>query len=280
MRSGILAAGAAVVLLLAGCTAAGGSADSAGSGAESAPEAPAEDGGGSRAVISSGTLSITADDPVAAADETVRLVEASGGRVDRRSETPAVEDGAQAFADLTVRIPSERLTATVREVRALGEVEAYELLEDDVTAESQDLDARISALRESTGRLATLLGTAPTTRDLVDIESALSTRQSELETLEARSRALVDQVSFATLEVSFLSEGVVPDDRPDDFLSGVAAGWEGLTGFVGAVLVGVGVLLPWLVVPAAAAAVVLLVLRRRRRSGPGGPPAAGATMEA
>ena len=61
----------------------------------------------SRAVIARGSLFVTVADPLEAAAEAVRIVEQAGGRIDRRSERPAVDgDGGYSSAELTVRIPS------------------------------------------------------------------------------------------------------------------------------------------------------------------------------
>lgn len=271
-------------LVLGGCSGAGGAASD-----EAAPiPAPAEDGGGtgaadpgaadgdsSRSVVAQGSLFVTVPDPIAAAEDAAEIVESVEGRIDRRSERPAGDAAVPASAELTVRIPSDRLTSTVDELKGLGELEDYQLTEDDVTDQTRDLDARISALRASTARLSALLATAASTADLLEIETTLSQRQSDLESLESQSRSLADQVALATLTVSFGSESTAPVDRPADFASGVVTGWEGLVAFTGAVLVGVGVMLPWLIVPAIAASAVLVAIRvRRRRTVP-----AAATME-
>ena len=42
---------------------------------------------------------------------------------------------------------------------------------------------------------------------------------------------LVDQVDFSTVTVDLVTEAVAPDPQPDDFWSGVVAGWAALTAF-------------------------------------------------
>lgn len=228
-----------------------------------------------RQVISQGSVAITAENPIDAADDAARIVERAGGRVDSRNEYPAAGPGDDTeSADLVVRIPAASLTATLAEIIELGKLEQQQLAATDVTAQSQDLDARITALRTSTGRLTALLATAATTKDLIDIESSLSERQGQLESLESQRRGIADQVDLATVSIGFGSEATAPVDTPDSFLSGVVTGWDSLVGFTGALLVAFGVALPWLVVLAIAGAIVLVVARRRRRT-PVGPATIG-----
>ena len=220
-----------------------------------------------RDVIVQGYLTITAEDPIEAADDAVRIVERSGGRVDNRTEQPDVDGrGGGAFAQLVVRIPSDGLTETLDEIKELGEVENVSINSTDVTAETQDLDARIDALQASVDRLLALLASATSTTDLIAIETALSERQADLESLEAQRRYLSEQVDLSTITVDFGSEDDAPIDEPEGFLEGLVAGWNALVGFLGAALIAFGVSLPWLAAVAVLALVVLLIVRALRRS--------------
>ncbi len=275
--------GAAVlvaVVLLTGCTT--GASDSTSDEAPPSNGLPTKDftegfdgdasGGASpesadRDVIVQGYLTITAEDPIEAADDAVRIVERSGGRVDSRSEQPGLDRGGNgAFAQLVVRIPSDELTTTLDEIKELGEVEDVSINSTDVTAQAQDLDARIEALQASTDRLLALLASATSTTDLIAIETALSERQANLESLQAQRRYLSEQVDLSTITVDFGSEDAAPVDEPEGFLDGLVAGWNALVGFLGAVLIAFGVALPWLAAVAVLALVALLIVRGARRS--------------
>ena len=94
------------------------------------------------------------------------------------------------------------------------------------------IDARIEALQASVDRMLALLAEADDTADLITIESELTARQAELDGLTAQRDWLADQVDYSTLTVELLSEGIAPDAGPDDFWSGLAAGWEALVGFL------------------------------------------------
>lgn len=219
---------------------------------------------GDRSVVTTGFLYVTAEAPLEAADEAVAIAERAGGRVDARQEF-APSGGDAGGAELMLRIPADRLTATLDELEALGEVEQLSLDAVDVTREVQDVDARIAALRSSVGRLLDLQGAAGSIDDLIALETAISDRQAELESLEARQRSLTDQVSLSTITLTLGSERVAPVDEPDTFVTGLIAGWDALVAFGSGLLVVLGVLLPWLVLLGLIGFVVLLVVRRARR---------------
>jgi Domain of unknown function (DUF4349) len=274
-------------LSLAGCTASSGSSRSADSSSQVAPApaagAVADSASGAdvadptttdRQVVTTGTATITAQDPVSAADRAVTIVTAAGGRVDAQQQKAPV-DGDRGSASLTLRIPSAQLTSVLDRIRKLGSVQNVQLASDDVTRQTEDLGARITAQRASVNRLVKLLGTANTTKDVIALENAVSDRQGNLESMEAQQRSLDDQVSLATVTVSFVSVANAPVRGPDTFWSGLATGWQSFVGFAAGSFVVIGVLIPWIVFLAAVAAVALVLVRvvrawRRRRIAPVG----------
>lgn len=291
----------AAAVLFTGCSASGGSQDASsavGGPAMSAPDAAnpgvaVQEGGKAdgtasgglvtadqkdQSVVTTGSLSVTSDDPVDAARRTVDLVTAASGRVDSRSEQPG-SDTQPASATLVVRIPADRFEAVAAKIADLGDVADYNTNSTDVTSTKKDLDARIDALKASVDRLITLMAGADTTADLIAIESSLSQRQADLESLTSQRDALADQIDYSTLSVQFFAPGIAPVAGPNSFWDGLVAGWNTLIAFLAGTLVVIGVFLPWLALLAIIAAVVLLIVRlsTRRRRGSGRPPTAQQT---
>lgn len=264
-----------VTLALAGCSASPGSSMGAGDsppseGAPSvsrngvelvAPEAAADS---TRQVITTGYVTITVDKPVDASAEAVRIVERSGGRVDGRTETAPV-NGNDGSATLTLRIPSDTLTATLEKLRTLGAVQEVSLNSADVTMETQDLDARITAMTASVDRLLALLSNATDTENLITLETAISDRQAQLESMESQRRYYADQVSLSTVTLNLVSDFTAPTANPDNFFDGLAAGWNSFVAFFAGLVVAFGVLLPWLIFLAIVTVIVAVVVRRRRK---------------
>jgi len=280
--------GPVVVLLLAGGLLAGCSAASdtsgdraAGSVAEAPPGLAGEgkaDGAAvagaastvDRQIVTSGSVLIVVADPAAAAQRASELVESADGRVDERVEQ-AASDEQEASAHLVVRIPSPQLTQTLKKLKALGDADRVQLNATDVTDAAQDLDARISALKVSVARLETLMASATSSADLLAIESALSSRQADLEAKQAERSGLAGQVALATITLDLVPEGTVVTNGPSGFWSAIAAGWAALLRTLKAVTIAVGVLLPWAAfsgVLGAGTLVVVRVVRRRRAQKP------------
>jgi hypothetical protein len=265
----------AAALALTGCAAGASGAGDAGIPAPAdGGEAPGFAGGGAdsgdgptasvdRQVVITGDVTITAEDPLAASKDAVRIVEAAGGRVDDRTEY-APGDHDNGSAQLTLRIPADRLTAVLDKLEALGTTEQVSLSTSDVTVEKQDLDARIDALKASIERLNALIAKAKNISDLIALEGEISSRQGELESLEAQQRYLADQVAMSTVTLYLQSTAQAPVTQPDTFWDGLSAGWGAFVGFWAALLVVLGVLLPWIVTLGVIALVIVLLVRRRQ----------------
>lgn len=261
-------------LALTGC-AAGFSESASDSGGVSAPESEylTSEGGDAttsdmadvdRQVIVTGWVTVTVEDPLEAASEAIRIAESVGGRVDSRNEY-APSNGDKGSATLTLRLPAEGLTQTLDQIKALGEVREVSLNSSDVTMATQDLDARISALSAAIDRLEALLETATNTDDLIALETAITDRQAQLESLEAERRYYADQVALSTVTVNLQSVADAPVEEPVTFWDGLIAGWNAFVAFFAGLVVVLGVLLPWLVFAAIVTAVILLIVRARRK---------------
>ncbi|CAM3997274.1 DUF4349 domain-containing protein [Tsukamurella ocularis] len=199
-----------------------------------------------RQVITTGTVDVTNADPASAARELAATAERLGGRVDARTET----GGDDARARLTLRVPNDKVNELVEKVGGLGEVGSVRLEHEDVTGTVVDLEARIRATQVSVDRLTAILAKAETTDQVIAAESALTSRQQELESLQSRRASIGDRVSLSTVTVS-IDKPTVTTDR-SGFTGGLQNGWDALLGAGRWLLVIVGAVLPW--------AAVLLVL--------------------
>jgi hypothetical protein len=214
-------------------------------------------------IIRTGYLSLSVASPSDTADEVSELVEAAGGRIASRSDYTPVEYG-QPSSYLEARIPYDVLDATVASLQNLGDVQEVSLNSFDVSLQKVDLDARIQVLESAIARLNELLAEAANTADLIAVESALSERQAELDSLQSQRDYLSDQTLFATLSVSLITPLSATPADPDGFLDGIVRGWESVLAFFAGVMVWAGILVPWI---GLAAVVILLgiVIRRIRK---------------
>lgn len=255
-----------LAVLVTGCSASSGgsAADSAQQARPAAPVPASADDQEQSAVVITGTVTITSDDPIAAAEKATEIAEDVKGRVDARDES-APRDGGIVHATVTLRVPAD----SVEEVRArlakLGHVDETVFSSADVGSTQRDLNARITTLQASIARYDEWLRTATATSDLLELESAISDRQSELETLQAQQRDLADQVALSTITVTFRSEWEAPKTGPKNLIEGVVVGWNGFVGFWSEFLVLLGIALPWLLLCGLIAAAIIWFVRRSSR---------------
>lgn len=215
-------------------------------------------------VITTGYLSLIVEVPSTSADEITALVVEAGGRISSRSDYSPIDYGSPS-AYLEIRIPVGALEATVSAISERGDVQESSINTYDVSLQKLDLDARISVLESAIERLGVLLEQAETTSDLIAIESALSDRQAELDSLTSQREYLSDQTLFATISVNlFTSADATPTD-PEGFVDGLLRGLASIVAFFAGMIVWAGILLPWLGMLAVVLGVVVLVRRVRRK---------------
>lgn len=265
-------------VMLSACTmSTGGASDSAsfevdrgGFASTESSEAP------DRSVVVTGSITLTADDPIVAAEEATRIVVAAGGRVDAREQSAGTGDD-DGSAYILMRIPVAELDAVRDKLGDLGRIESTSTSSADVGVQQRDLETRTSTLRTSIARYSGWLDGATTTKDLIELESAISARQTELEILEAEQRALADQVALSTIGLYVYTEATTPASTgPTDFGSALGVGWNAFGAFWVGVTVVVGVLLPWLVLAAIGTGIAVGVTRGVKSRRPSGAPESSA----
>ncbi|QEV99803.1 DUF4349 domain-containing protein [Microbacterium caowuchunii] len=247
---------------------------SAGGAAESADMAL--EGATGRDVIANGWVQLTVDDVEATTDRVTALAVAEGGYVEsanlgRTGPLPADRSmpvvGGESW--ITIRVPADRLTAVVDEVSGFGEVTATSIDRTDVTTQTVDLRARITAQEESVARLTELLGQAGSVADLIAAESALAERQAQLDADRQQLQLLETQVAMSSLTVTLSRTPETVTADPAGFGDGLSAGWNGLVATLNGTVVALGFLLPWLVLVGVIVLAVwgirTLVVRRRHR---------------
>lgn len=211
-----------------------------------------------RQVVRNADIEIRVGDLAAATDRVRRIAPGHGGFV-------TAERSGPERASLTLRVAADELDATLAALAALGEVDRRELRVEDVTEQSIDLQSRLESQRASVERVRALLGRAGTIREIVQVESELTWRQAELESLQQRGAALADQVALATVEVGLTGSGGEPV-AGSGFGSGLSAGWDALRAAGTALLTVLGAVLPFAVLLAVPGGLAALWWRRRRRA--------------
>jgi hypothetical protein len=238
------------------------SARASGAGGAAAPDTAKGSAAGSTAsialrpaLIRTAELTVVVADVPAKAAAAGAAARAAGGAVagDDRSGS-----GADAHATLVLKVPPDRMDAVLDQLGRLGREQSRSSSTQDVTEDVADVDARVASMQASIARVRAILSRADKIGDVVSVEGELSRRTTELESLQARQRALAGQVDLATITLQLRADrAAAPPPAPDraGFAGGLRNGWHAFTTTLGWLFAALGAVLPFLLlaVPVAAA---------------------------
>lgn len=262
-----------LVALLASCGIGGPSSDSKAAGASSGsaasdrastPTAKQAAAPLSRAVISTGQISLHSKSISKAHAELLRLLTSWNGAVaDEQSNSD--NHGRMIDSTLTLRVPTAGFSRAMNDLAGLGKVEQQSRKSEDVTTKVIDNDARVRAAERSIRQIELLLGRAEELRDVIAIESDLARRQADLDSLKSQQAYLEDQTSLSTITVYLSQPDTVSprDDEARGFLAGLDNGWDAFTGTAVVLLTALGAVLPFAGLLALLGVPLWLVVRRR-----------------
>jgi len=160
-----------------------------------------------RKVIYDATMQLEDAETRATFERLTALVQGSGGFVSAATVQEVEEEDDQPFISMTVRVPADRLTATLTAIRQEADrVVSESLSSQDVTEEFVDIEAQLRNLRALETELLALLAEL---RDNVDADPSkllqvfdqIRQTRGEIERLEGRKQLLENLVAMATLEI-------------------------------------------------------------------------------
>ena len=185
-------------------------------------------------------------------------------------------EGKGTTQSITLRVPVNGYSAVMDQLAGIAPVISREEATEDVTAKMIDISSRMETMTASVNRVRALLSKADKIGDVISIESELSSREADLESLQRQQAALAGQTSLSTITV--VLQGSITGVKPvvaavplppvsrSGFLGGLANGWDAVRKVGHAGLTVVGTLIPF--VPVLAVLVFGgLYLRRRIRGG-------------
>ena len=169
-----------------------------------------------------------------------------------------------------LRIPAQRFDRAFADVRGLAyRVRFQQIRGDDVTAEFIDYQARLRILRAQRALLFDLFEQADTTEEILRMARQLDEVRLRIEQIQGQLRFINDQVSESTLRVAMQERNapreVVSETEVDnpDLGSSFDLAVQGFLRIIGAVIVGLGYLIPLTVLGALVWMAIWLFRRRR-----------------
>lgn len=170
-------------------------------------------------------------------------------------------------ANMTIRIPAEKLDSFVGEVKGASNVVNYNETTDDVTLTYVSTESRIAALEIEQERLLALLAKAEKLEDLLTIEERLTEVRYELERVHSQLRVLSNQVNYATVNLSIQQVKVYTEVEEQTVWQRISSGFGTNLRNIGESLVNFFVWLvtysPQLIFWAVVITIIVVVVRRR-----------------
>jgi hypothetical protein len=246
-----------------------------GAGATDGKAAPGKDAGAgsvaqptvTRAIIKTGSLTVETPEVEKNRQGAVDITTALQGQV-ASEDTGSETDGRITRASLVLKVPTASYETAIQRLSKLGTRTAIHQESSDVTEQVVDVDSRITSQRASLARMRTLLTKATTIGEIVTVETELTRREADLESLLAKQKALASQTELATLNLVLAEPGKAPVEEKDNrgFLAGLRGGWDAFTATFFALATAIGALLPFLIA-AALIGIPLWKIRHRLRRG-------------
>jgi len=173
-------------------------------------------------------------------------------------------DPLNGFGTLTLSVPADRLdTALDQLTRTVGTVLGRNVSSQDVTFQYVDTESRLKTMRASVDRVRALMVQAKDIGQVVVLESEMSRREADLESLESQLGALTTSVERSTLQVSLSTPGPRPVTN-NGFVAGLRSGWDAFTASASRLLTAIGAVLPFAALFALVGAPLMWWLRRPR----------------
>lgn len=214
----------------------------------------------------SGQLSLLAKDVAKVVQQATELATASGGYVERESND-SYQDGPSA--QLVLKVPAAQYQSSLDQLAALGsQVLSRNSQAQDVTQQVVDVNSRLKSQQASVDRVRALMAQAQSITDVVSLESELSRREADLESLQSQQQALSTQAALSTIAVSVQSDHPATGaatKKPDSFGSSLGhalgGGWHVLVTILRWMLIALAAALPFVLL---LAPIGWYVLRARR----------------
>jgi len=186
-------------------------------------------------------------------------------------------EGQGTTMSITLRVPAGSYNDVMSAIAGIGTVTARQEATQDVTAQMVDLESRMKTMQASVVRVRTLLSKAEKIGDVIAIESELSGREADLESLQRQQAALAGQTSLSTITVVLqgsitgIKKSVPPPPTAarTGFIGGLAIGWAAVRKVADGALTVLGTVIPFL--PVVAVLLVAGLIWRRRVGRPVAP---------
>lgn len=166
-----------------------------------------------RIVIKNANLSIVVVDPLQSMQTISQMAAGMGGfTVFSNSYKTTTGRGMEVpVANITVRVPAEKLDEALATIKGLVKDEKKDILSEDVsgqdvTKEVTDLESRLRNLQAAEVQLLEIMENADTTEDVIAIFRELTSIRSEIEVIQGQIKYYRESASLSAINVNLQAE--------------------------------------------------------------------------
>ncbi|MDN5893762.1 MAG: DUF4349 domain-containing protein [Nocardioides sp.] len=218
-----------------------------------------------RAIINTGEVTLRSGDVAKARADAQKVIDRHDGQI-ADEETYADGDGSLSSTRVELRVPAKEFDDVMTDLGEVAELRETSRTSEDVTTQVIDNNVRVRAQEKSLKRIEVLLARAETVQEIVSIESELTERQSELDSLKQRQSYLRDQTAQSTItldiETDYDDKSTKDGEDHNAFVAGLLGGWNALKDVGGGLAAVVGALLPFAIVATLIGVPLMILLRR------------------
>lgn len=163
-----------------------------------------------RKIVRNGELQLESDDPEDTQRKISSIAEAKGGFVVESNQSSSDSRvGRRDIVSMTIRVPSEKFSETLDEVRkTAGRVVSETAKADDVTEEFIDTESDLKAKRALEAQFLEIMKRANSVEEAMNVQRELGDVRAEIEKLEGRKRFLENQASLSTIKIRIQTAAV------------------------------------------------------------------------
>jgi hypothetical protein len=172
--------------------------------------------GGERIVIKNADLSIIVTDPAAAMETIGEMAEGMDGFIvySNLYKTTTSQGLEVPNANITVRVPAEKLEDAMAQIKALVEDAEVDIINEnisgeDVTSQVTDLESRLRNLEAAETQLQEIMEDADETEDVIAVYRELTNVRGEIEVIEGQIQYYRESARLSAISVYLQAKAAV-----------------------------------------------------------------------
>jgi archaellum component FlaC len=169
-----------------------------------------------RIVIKNANLSIVVEDPAEAMSTVIHMTDSMGGFIVTSDlHKSMTSEGLEVpEANITIRVPAEKLTEALEQTKALVKDVDTDILSEnvsgqDVTKEYTDLKSRLTNLENARKQLEKIMEEAVKTEDVLTVYNQLTQITEQIEVIKGQIKYYEESSAFSAISIYIQSEASV-----------------------------------------------------------------------